>query len=159
MIKAIVALIVLLSTVSMASAFTEFDVNPDTQEILVGTTGIYTLTLNTSDAGKAGFLWKSDDPDVKARINGEGDFKKNGLFAFENTPNAEQTFTLEVQPQDGVTLNKPVDVDIGYIGKQGGRIRVRATTTAGVVPIPELGTVVLTSAGLIGLFALARKKE
>lgn len=148
--------IALMSMVILASAYVDLTIAPTSKDIPVGTIGDFIITLKTSDVGKGELKWKTDDPRVTARINGEGRFKKSGVFSFTNTPDVAQTFILEVQPQDGATLGQPVEIEIDYKGKKG---KVKAEVTASVTPVPELSTVVLMSVGLIAMIGLVKMRR
>lgn len=130
-------------------------VSPLSQDINVGNTGIYTLTLNTPFVGTVTLSWDTGSPDVLARI-GAAPPAQAGSFSFTNT-GGSTTHTLAVTPVSGVTTGMEYDIDISH--SQGGSATVRARATAGVVPIPELSTVVLMSAGMVGLFGLARMQR
>ncbi len=148
--------VALLSIVTMVSAYATLKIEPATQQINVGTTGTYTIKLNTSDTGSAALQWSTSDDLILARIAGTGSLSRYGTYSFTNTANVEQTFTLEVQPQSGATINQEYEIEVDYKGTSG---KVKAIATAGVEPIPELGTVVLTSTGLLGLIGLVMSRR
>lgn len=151
--KVIAVLLLLLSTAGLAGAApATVTVSPLSQDISVGGTGTYTLTLNTPYVGTVSLAWNTGSPDVLASIDG-ATFGQTGSVTFTNT-GGSTTHTLDVTPVSGVTIGTEYDIDISH--SQGGSATVKATATAGVVPIPELSTVALMSAGMVGLFGLVR---
>lgn len=152
-ILALAALVMLLSTASLASAQgSNLIVDPLEQKIHVGSSGTYDLTLETTYTGAASLLWDTDDDLVVASINGLA-FAKSGKLDFTSTGGV-QTFKLEAKPLSGVTIGEYHDIYISF--SQGGSTRAKAAATAGVIPAPELSTIALMSAGMIGLFGLVR---
>lgn len=154
MIKAIGLLSALLLMTGLAVAYADLDLDPLTQDINVGDTGTYTVTLETDDIGSVALQWSTDSSLVLARIDGVGSFAQFGSYPFSSTGGV-QTFTLEVQPQDGVTLNNVYHIKVRYLDKEG---EVSAVVTGNVVPVPEIATLGLVGTGLIGLVFLRRKK-
>ncbi|VVB94650.1 Uncharacterised protein [uncultured archaeon] len=156
LILALTALAMLLSTVSLVSAQgSNLVVSPLEQKIHVGSTGTYELTLNTTYKGAASLSWDTDDAFVVAGINGLT-LAQTGKFVFTST-GGKQTFTLEAKPLSGITVGEEHDVTISF--SQGGSTTAKAAATAGVIPAPELSTVALMSAGMIGLFGLVRVQK
>lgn len=150
--KIIIPLIVLLSAVSLASAGPAvLDVTPLTQDIPVGTTGTYALTLTTTVAGA--LSWDTGTPLLSASIDGAPAGQTGSIAVGVGT----SAHTLSVTPLSGITIGTPYDIDLSHT--QGGGVTAKATATAGVVPIPELSTVALMSAGMIGLFGLVRVRR
>ena len=154
-IIATVALVMLLSTAMIASAGSTVTVNPLNQQINIGSTGTYTLKLDTTYTGVAHLSWDTDNAFVVASINGKP-LAQTGQFDFTSTGGV-QTFTLVAKPQSGITVGDETDILISF--SQGGSITAKASATAGVIPAPELSTVTLMSAGMIGLFGLVRIKR
>lgn len=154
--RSLLIAVTLLSIVTIASAYAILKIEPATQQIPVGTTGTYSIKLNTSDTGNGALQWSTSDDLILARIAGTGSLSRYGTYSFTNTANVEQTFTLEVQPQSGATINQEYEIEVDYKGTSG---KVKAIATAGVEPIPELGTVVLTSTGLLGLIGLVMSRR
>jgi hypothetical protein len=152
LIIASVALVMLLSTAMLGSAGSTIVVNPLTMQINVGTTGTYALTLDTTYKGSGSLIWDTDSSLVVASINGMP-LAQNGKIDFTST-GGKQTFTLQVKPLSGITVGEDHDVSVAF--SQGGSTTVKALATAGVIPAPELSTVALMSAGMIGLFGLVR---
>jgi hypothetical protein len=153
LILATVALVMLVTTVSLASAApSTLVVNPLMQDIHVGSSGTYVLTLDTPFVGAATLSWDTDSPLVDAGINGMTP-AQTGSYAFTSTGGI-QTFTLEAKPLSGVTVGAEHDILVSF--SQGGSITAKASATAGVIPTPEMSTVALMSAGMIGLFGLVR---
>ena len=146
---------VLLLMVSVAFAYSELRVSPRTQEIKVGTNGTYTVTLDT-DSGNGSLHWDTNSPNILARIGGVGTFKKNGFYDFTSTGVDGQTFTLEVQPQDGVTINQKYKTTVTYKNQLQ---EAEATVTASTIPTPEPATIVTAAVGLIGLVSLVRYRK
>lgn len=147
----IITLIVLisLSSASMGSALpAKIDLNPLLMEIPIGSTGTYNLTLNTTEEGN--LSWDTGDINLSARIDSEA-FSQSGHISGLN---GTTVHTLEVKPLSGITVGKVYDIALWHT--QGGGIVVKASATAGVVPIPEISTVFLTSAGIIGLLGISR---
>lgn len=149
--KAIGILSVLLLMTGVAIAYAELTIEPNTQNIDVGDTGTYTVTLDTSDVGPTALQWSTSNPKILARIGG-GSFEQFGSYAFDSVGGV-QTFTLEVQPQDGATLGTTYHIKVRYLDLEG---EVAAMVTGDVVPVPEVSTIALTSMGLIGLLGLVR---
>jgi hypothetical protein len=154
-IIATVALVMLLSTAMIASAGSTVAVNPLNQNINIGSTGTYTLTLDTTYTGPASLKWDADSAFVVASINGQP-LAQTGTYSFTSTGGV-QTFTLEAKPLSGVTVGTETDILVAF--SQGGSITAKASASAGVIPAPELSTVTLMSAGMIGLFGLVRIKR
>ena len=145
----IIALIVLLSAASLGSAGpAKIDLNPLMMEIPIGSTGTYNLTLNTTEAGN--LFWDTSEINLSARIDSEA-FSQSGNIS---VPNGTTVHTLEVKPLSGITIGKVYDIALWHT--QGGGIVAKAAATAGVVPIPEISTIILTSAGIIGLLGISR---
>lgn len=149
--------ILLLMTGVASAAFAELAIDPNTQNINVGETGIYTITLNTSDTGSGMLQWSTSSPLILARIGTTGSFAEGGSLSFDNTPSVDQTFTLEVEPQSDITLNSMYEVEVDYKG--GPMRKIRAIVTGEIVPVPEIATVGLVSAGLVGMVLLRRRKD
>jgi hypothetical protein len=153
LIIASVALVMLLSTTILASASgSTIVVNPLEMQINVGSTGTYALTLDTTYKGLASLTWDTDSSLMVASING-GPLAQNGKIDFTSAGGV-QTFTLEVKPLAGITVGENHDVSVAF--SQGGSTTAKALATAGVIPAPELSTVALMSAGMIGMFGLVR---
>lgn len=141
----------------VASAFASLDISPHTKNIKVGTTGHYTIHLNTDNIGPNALQWSTSSPDIIAGING-GPQSQIGTFNFVSTGNP-QTFTLDVTPQTGVSVGQTYKLHVQYLDQSGD---IEAVVTGDVVPTPELATGILISAGLIGLVGIVRfnrKKE
>ncbi len=153
LILATATLVMFVLTVSLASAApSTLIVSPLEQEIHIGSSGTYDLTLDTPYVGAASLSWDTDNPLVEASINGQP-FAQAGSFDFTSTGGV-QTFTLEAKPLSGITVGEEHDIAISF--SQGGSITAKASATAGVIPTPEMSTVALMSAGMIGLFGLVR---
>lgn len=153
--KTIGILSAILLMTGIAVAYAVLTVDPFTQDINVGETGTYTITLNTDDTGSAALQWSTSDPLILASINGAA-LATDGTYTFTSTGVDGQTFTLNVQPQDGVTIDQSYEIEVDYKGGPGRK--VKAIVTAGVVPVPEIATAGLVGAGVIGLVALRRRK-
>ncbi len=87
------------------SAFISAEIEPYVQYIPIGTIGTYILTLNSSNTGSDSFNWSTTSDKMIARINGVGPFTQYGSHSFVSTPYVEQTFALDVQPQEGAMIN------------------------------------------------------
>jgi len=145
----IIALIVLFSAVSLANASpAELRLDPLSQEIAVGSTGTYDLTLNTTASGD--LYWDTNSPFINASIDSALAGQTGGI----SVGTGVSTHTLYVTPISGVTIGTLYDIDITHT--QGGGIKVKAMATAGVIPIPEMSSIALTSIGILGLIGLAR---
>jgi len=157
----IVANILLIFAISdVASAASELTISPLSQDVLVGSTATYILKLNTTDTGDGKLNWQVEGSHIVAAINSKP-FAKKGTLDITNTPGIPQTFTLYVRPMKGVTIGEPVDIEVNYKGpnNKGTKLKIKAKVTGSVVPVPELSTAALTSAGLIGLFGLGRLRK
>jgi hypothetical protein len=145
----IIALIVLFSTMGLANASpATLDLNPLSQDIEVGTTGTYNLTLNTTSSGY--LSWETENPFLNASI----DSALPGQTGNISVGTGLSPHTLYVTPLSGITIGTQYDITIWHT--QGAGKVAKATATAGVIPIPELSTIALTSAGILGLIGLTR---
>ncbi len=153
--KAILLVIALISTVTLASAWAQIDVDPKSLDIPVGGIGTYTLTLNTSDVGKQDLTFITSNESILARFGTTGDFKETNTMKIDSMT-GNQTFTLQIQPQDGVTTGQAYDVSVIF-GKIPLNIKAVVTATGG--PVPELSTGLLMTAGLVGMIALVRRQR
>lgn len=162
MIKRVTMVILtMLIATGIASAADQIAVDPSTVlDIDVGAIGHFTLTLKTSADAKGGNLdWASDNSLIWAGIDGAptGQFGVKAISTSSTcsgTPQiCTQTFDLQVEPQSGITLNEQHDITVTYKNAKGV---AKAMATASGNPIPELSTIALTSAGLIGLIGLVR---
>lgn len=154
--RLLTTMVVLLSMVGMASAFAELDVDPDEQDINIGETGTYTLTLNTDYTGGAFLTFLSENSLIWADIDDSTPEGSIGSIVITSDGSGSQTFTLYVQPQSGVTQGETSDVIVTF--SQGGSPAIaRAVATASTNPVPEIATIGLVGAGLIGLVFLRRK--
>jgi len=150
--KLIIALIVLMSGVGLACALPA-DLKLDTlsQEIGINEIGTYNLTLNTTEAGE--LHWGINDSNISAKLDSES-FAQTGNIS---VPIGVSTHILYVKPLPGIILGTPYDITIWHT--QGGGIVAKALATAGVIPTPELSTVILTSGGILGLVGISRMKR
>jgi hypothetical protein len=146
-----IAIIAILMMAVGASAFASMDINPHTKNIKVGTTGHYTIHLNTDNTGSGSLQWSTNSANVNAGING-GSQSQFGTFNFVSTGHP-QTFILDVTPQAGVILGQTYHIHVQYLDQSGD---IDAVVTGDVVPTPELATGLLVTAGLIGLVGIVR---
>lgn len=164
LIIAIVVLITLLM-VGIASA-DQIILDPEAVlEINVTEIGHYTLTLKTNVDPIGGYMsWVSDSPLIWAGIDaaptGQSGTKtittSSTCSGSGNARICTQIFDLQVEPQSGITLYEQHDVTVTYSTVHGV---ARAMATASDIPIPELGTSILTATGLIGLIGLVRSRR
>jgi len=162
----VMATIAIMSTVTLASAYAELTADPKELSIDIGSTGSLTLALDTDDDGEAKLKFETDSAEIKANLiedssGSETGPGNDGELVFDNTPKTPKTFTLEITPQDGATVNEKHDIYIEYQNKNGEKKKwsTKASVTATVVPVPELSTVALMSAGLLGMIALVRRQR
>lgn len=163
MVKKIAAIIIgIISLSVIAMAVAQLTVSPDTvQNIDVGSIGHYTLTLTTSTDAKGGSLhWHSDSALIWAGIGaaptGQTGDKSITMSSTCSGGVCTQTFDLQVQPQSGITLDVVHDITVDYLDQHGV---AKAMVTASGNPVPEVSTVLLMTAGLIGLVGLVRYKR
>jgi len=160
--KTILSLIVLLLTISTGSATSSISVSPtEVLEIPVGSTGEFTITLDT-DLAAGPIEFETDDPYLFARLVDISDSNINS-GGYATSGNIEITgitgpkiYILYVQPQDGITIGEQIDTTI-YFRTTSNKLKAMATATSN--PVPELATIALVSAGLIGLFGLVRRRR
>ena len=166
--RIISVLSVLLLIVGLASAYATLVVAPLTQNAVIGGAAVpYTLTLVTDETGAKSLTWMTSDPSIIAVIGPVGGpyaaYGQSGNYNFVipagGCPSATPcTFDLKVKATAGATVGQQYDVTSWY-----GTLpfTIKAVATGSVVPIPEVSTVILTSAGLIGLIGLVifRRKD
>ncbi len=159
--KVLILIAMLVSTAVLAAAYAELTVDPDEQEILVGDIGEYTLTLNTDQAGDRQMSWDTGTPVILARVGKADDIEdqtlsQTGSYNFDSSGADGQEFKLHIKPTDDAEINEHYDVSIAF---GSGAWHIGALVTATVIPIPELSTIALTSAGLLGMIGLVRTRR
>ena len=159
--RKVLILIAALMLPALAMAYAELTVDPDEQDIVFGDVGEYTLTLNTDETGAKQLTWDTGTPVILARVGKEDDvgdqtFTQTGSYNFDSTGANGQEFILEVKPTDDAENGEHYDISVAY---GATAYNIKALVTATVIPIPELSTIALTSAGLIGMIGLVRWRK
>jgi len=145
-----------------ASAYAQLTSDPMKQEIPVGGNGSYILNLTTDYTGAGGLGYLTDNSSVSARLRElpSGTFTslgQSGGLSFTST-GGSKLFELDVHPQSGVQIRKEYNISVYFLeGTKPRWWNIKAVVTAGVVPVPELATVVLISAGLVGLVGIRKR--
>jgi hypothetical protein len=154
-------LLAFLLALPVAFAYTTMDSNPRIQNIEVGSTGIYTISVNTDYLGEHIIGFDTNSDYLKAKIYPQGgpepaSFTKVGMLTWTPT-SGEGTyfFTYKVQPQSGITLYTEYEMGI-YESYATSPFIVRAMATAGVVPIPEMATAIMVGLGILGMIGYSR---
>jgi hypothetical protein len=163
--------LLLMGGLAVAATFAEITISPNSQTIDISGSPnpvvTYTVTLLTDDAaGDPGELSIStDDSAIWAEVGDSTPDQQFSSYPFTvaGTPDADDiitmTFTLYATVDEAVetSVNDELHkIRVKYQDKEGETL---AMVTGRINPIPELSTVLLTSAGLIGLIGLVRIKR
>jgi hypothetical protein len=137
--------------------------DPLQQDINIGSSGNYTITVSTNDKGTHTISFDTLDDNITARLFGQGnstgDFSTYGSYNWSATSInlTSYNFTFEVKPIGGV-VNQEYDMEMkDKFTTTTFKTRV-ADVFPAVVPIPELATIALVGAGMIGLIAIRRRR-
>jgi len=149
-----------LMTMTMANADKTscITVEPvETLEIDIGSVGTFTVTLNTDSYDNGTMEYDTGNDYLLAQLINNSvstTYNRTGSIDFDMPEGSDEiSFTLNVKPISGITCHTPYDVDVSFLNING---KVKAMATASTVPIPELSTIALMSAGLLGLLGLVR---
>lgn len=162
--KKSITILAILLTAGIAAAFitAQLDISPAQQDINLGATGLYTLTLTTNADAIGGTLnWATDSPLLIANINGVpasqvGIMPISAHSVCSGSPQScTQTFTLEASPQSGITSGLH-SVTVTVLNRA---LVAKAMVSGGINPVPEVPTGILATAGLIGLVGLVRYRK
>lgn len=161
--RKITAILMVMLSVVVAGAYATLLVSPLEQDVVIGDGPVtYTITLNTDETGTGYVNWATEDPSIIAAVGPVGGpfgtLEQVGTYSF-TSPGGEQTFEMQVRAVEGAVNGEKYDIAVSYA--DGAPFNVKALATATADPVPELSTIVLTSAGLIGLLGLVmtRKKD
>ena len=167
-VATILAATVLVSMVGMASAQDKLGINVDPvwQNISVGATGTYVVTITVPDnAVNKTHTIGFNTHNVSLLANMTGTTVDTGALATVDngtwvpTSSGDYIFTYTVEPQSGIITDVIYGMSLedsyedGWVGKDPS-----ATVVAGVNPTPELATIAFVGIGLIGLVALGRQR-
>lgn len=157
--KSFIILVCLMSTLIIASGSADLDIDPfGVQDVPKGSTFIYNVTLNGTDSTDI-LHWYSNDSNLTVRMREIPgglwtDYNQSGNINFTYSGgNIPKYFELETFPDVNMP-NKRVDITVwGYETPMG---IAKAAVTGSVNVTPELSTIALMSAGLLGLIGLIR---
>jgi hypothetical protein len=145
--------------IGAASASDSLEISPNTQNINVGTYGYYVVTLNASE-NISTLNWDTQTALINASLKDGGSYATDapaGSIGISYIGNSgPMTYDLRVMPLSGVTLH--TEYNIVVAGKNVTGV-AKASVSGSVVPVPEVATLGLVSAGLIGLVGLTRYRR
>ncbi len=155
--KSLIMVLAVLLLAGAASAGSTVTLPVDTKNVAIGGSTNFNVVLNTSFQGPGTLNWVTGDPAITATLDG-GAPATSGHINVNTAKNVEQAHTLTVAIGSGAVVGQEYIVDINYCHGNGKcedeEIKARAEGT--VIPTPELSTVALMSAGLVGIFGLVR---
>lgn len=157
--KMTLTVMVLLLTINIGSA--NITVDPSTLDIPVGSTGEFNVTLDTDlTAGNIGFATEDENLWARLEYNANTDINTGSFAQFGNVDisgiSGPELFTLSVQPQSGITIGQSINTTINFENQTGD---IQTSATATTIPVPELATVFLLTAGLAGLSVLRKRQK
>lgn len=163
--KSLLIFILLILVVSQASAYeTTVTLDPDESEpmeIPVGGSGVYEIEVCTDHVGPATLHYRASGSELFGTITDgiisspSGENVKLDFTSDPGDPIECQYFNLIIEPQDGIdSVPQTIYFEVDFNRKQsaGGVVKVEGATYV----TPELGTIVLMTAGLLGLLGLTR---
>lgn len=163
-IKSACILIFFIISASSALAAIQITSDPLLQQIYIGSSGNYTILVNTNDKGIHTISFDTLDANITARLYGQGNstgsFSTDGSYSWNATASklTSYDFIFEVKPIGGV-VNQEYNMEVmDSFTTITNRTRV-AVVFPGVVPIPEAYTIILVSIGLLALIHIARREN
>lgn len=167
-ITTVLAAALLVSMAGMASAGNNIDVDPLDQDIAVGGSGTYNVTVTTTQYSGSGvthtisFNTSLDTTYLLATLQGTSNDTFGVTIAKDQTGSATwtaesagpHTFTYVVWPQSGITCaTYDMELKDSYTGG------IAAVTIPSGTIVPESSTFALVGIGLVGLVAFGRRKK
>lgn len=158
-IIAVMFVSIVLFSMGTASAGTQLTVDPSgTLDIPFGEEGEYTITL-TTDYTSGTLYFETDNENLYAKVVYEGSlpacFANSGSVELDNI-DGSKVLTLIVFPSEHIETHQVYETTLMFYNENNV---AKAMVTAGSNPVPELATILLVSAGLIGLLGLVRRRR
>ncbi len=155
--KSLIIVLAVLLLAGAASAGSTITLPVPTKDVAIGSSTDFNVVLDTTHQGNGTLNWETSDSAITATLNG-GTLATSGHIDIVTVKKVPQSYTLTVAVGSGAVVGQEYSVDINYCYANGkcdnGKIKAKAEGT--VIPTPELGTIVLMSAGLVGIFGLVR---
>lgn len=151
-------LALLVSLTGIAGATGSITVDQLKKEVPLGGTTVFKVNATSADIQHGIIKWDTESPLITGNFTGTNYTQNGSSDVVSLMGNDYFLFTVKVNPnaQVGKLYNIPLSL---YTQDGVQQLKLQGLVTAGVVPIPELNSGVLISAGLVGLLGLVRLKR
>jgi len=156
-----VVICLLLITITPSAAYTTMDLTPVEQDVPLGSDTIYLLEINSDDPSLKTIRWFSEDPNLKIKMQDKDGiwvgYKKVGSVDIKHLGGGSEYYNVYVTAESPLETGKVVDFHVQVVGVGLGWAEAAVTGTSNITP--ELSTMVLMSAGLLGMIGLVRRQR